>query len=80
MLIIESLAYAGKLTGDKEFLDVTEKAFAAVARSEPPSDGKSLAQKMFFATDVMALLQQSAQISKYEYRNPKQIRNNQNLK
>jgi len=58
MLIIESLAYAGKLTGDEEFLNVTEKAFAAVARSNPPSDGKSVAQKIFFATGVMASLQQ----------------------
>jgi hypothetical protein len=58
MLIIESLAYAGKLTGDEEFLDVTEKAFAAVARSRPPSFGKSVAQQMFFATDIMASLQQ----------------------
>jgi len=58
MLIIDSLAYAGKLTGDEEFLNVTEKAFAAMARSNPPSDGKSVAQKMFFATGVMASLQQ----------------------
>lgn len=70
MLIIESMAYAGKLTGDQEFLEVTEKAFAAVARSKPPSDGKSLAQKMFFANDVMALLQQFARISKSEHRLP----------
>lgn len=58
MLIIDSLAYAGKLTGEQEFLDVTEKAFAAVASSKAPSDGKSVAQRMFFATDIMALLQQ----------------------
>ncbi len=58
MLIIDSLAYAGKLTGDERCLDITEKAFAAVARSNPPSDGKSVAQKIFFATDIMASLQQ----------------------
>ncbi len=58
MLIIDSLAYVGKLTGDEEFLDVTEKAFAAVAQSNPPSDGKSVSQKIFFATGVMASLQQ----------------------
>ena len=58
MLIIESLAYAGQLTGEDEFLKVTEEAFTAVARENPPSVGKSVAQKIFFASGVMASLGQ----------------------
>jgi len=58
MLIVEPVAYAGKLTGEEEFLRVARAAFAAVTRSDPPAIGKSVAQKMHFAPGTMGLLQQ----------------------
>ena len=57
-LIAEPIAYVGKLTGEKRFMDTAETAFAAVARSSAPSFGKSVAQKMHFAPGIMGMLQE----------------------
>ena len=57
-LIVEPLAYVGKLTGERRFIDTTETAFAAAARSSAPSFGKSVAQKMHFAAGITGLLQE----------------------
>ena len=47
MLIVGPVAYAGELTGEDEFFRVAERGFSAIVKSSPPSNGKSVAQKMF---------------------------------
>ena len=56
MLIIPSIAYVADQTGDQELMDMVAHAFAAVIRDGGGGDGKSLAQSMLFAPQVMAVL------------------------
>ena len=56
-LLAESLAYAGHLTGEEEFIRVAETAVSAIVRGRVSSSGKSLAQYLIFTGSTLALLQ-----------------------
>jgi hypothetical protein len=58
MLIIEPVAYVAKLTGDPKLWHIVAESFEAVAGSGGDSFGKANAQKMFFSSGLMALLQE----------------------
>jgi hypothetical protein len=56
MLVIGPMAYVAEQTGDAELMDIVARAFAAVVRDGGSGFGKSFAQALFFAPDVMGAL------------------------
>ncbi len=56
MLIIAPMAYVAERTGDAELMDIVAQAFAGVLRDGGSGWGKSFAQELHFASDVLAAL------------------------
>ena len=57
-LVVQGVAYAGKLTGEERFIHIAETALGRSALSYASSFGKSFAQKMVFAPATLSLLQE----------------------
>ena len=58
LLVIDPIAYVGKLTGRKDCYEVVANALSAVLIDRPPANGKSLAQRLVNADTILALLQE----------------------
>lgn len=58
LLVIDSVAYVGKLTGRADYSEVAAKAFAAILTERAPAMGKSLAQRLVYAGTTLAYLQE----------------------
>lgn len=59
MEIIPPMAYLAQRTGDAELMDIVAQAFAAVVRDGGSGFGKSLAQALYSAAEVMSALDQA---------------------
>jgi PcRGLX-like N-terminal RIFT barrel domain len=57
MLIVDSIAYAGKITGKKKYIDIARNAVVTRIMAGPSADGKSMAMTMVFTDSIMKSLQ-----------------------
>lgn len=57
-LIIGPVAYVGRLTGNERLLQIVDRAFEATVSHGSGGFGKSIAQVMFFTSEVLGELQQ----------------------
>ena len=58
LLVIDPIAYVGKLTGRKDCYEAVANAFSAILIDRAPANGKSLAQRLVNADTILALLQE----------------------
>ncbi len=59
MLTIPPMAYTAHATGDDEMMDIVGLAFAGLLRDTGSGWGKSFAQALFFAPDIMGALDEA---------------------
>jgi hypothetical protein len=56
MLVVPAIAYVGSIRGDDRLMEVADAATLAHVKPGPRGDGKSAAQSLHFAADVLARL------------------------
>lgn len=56
MLVVPAIAYVGAIRGDDRLMEVADAATLAHVQPGPRGDGKSAAQSLHFASDVLARL------------------------